>query len=222
VGIDKMSIAPWVGVNGGDADAGNHVAEAARARHPDMVEAYARLDPNYGIDMRAEAVKWHAQKKFRGMKPYYYNERIPYTDPRYAPWWEVADELRLYALVDPAIQPDDVYIEQIDELARRYPNVSVFMDHAGRSLEIATKYAPIAAKHPNVTLQLTYTTVTLGAIEYLVSEVGPDKILFGTDSAMRDPRPQVGWLAYANISVAAKKQIFGANFQAILDRTLVR
>ncbi|MBO9606948.1 MAG: amidohydrolase family protein [Paenibacillaceae bacterium] len=221
IGITKMSVAPWVGVNGGDTAAGNRIAEIARDRYPDEVEAFVRIDPNYGEDVEAEARKWHMEKGFRGMKPYYYNEHIPYTDPVYAPWWKVGNSLRLYALVDPALQSDEQFMEQIDTLAALYPEVSIFMDHGGRALDIAVKYAQVAKKHPHVSIQLTYTSVTLGAIEYLVKEVGAGKVLFGTDSSMRDPRPQLGWLAYANISPEAKRAIFGGNFAAILRRCRV-
>jgi predicted TIM-barrel fold metal-dependent hydrolase len=69
-------------------------------------------------------------------------------------------------------------------------------------------------------LQLTYTTVPLGSIEYLVREVGAGKVLFGTDSPMRDPRPQVGWLAYAHLSLEDKKAVFGGNMKRIWDRTV--
>lgn len=218
IGISKMSIAPWVGINGGDSEAGNLVAEQAMAKYPDEVEAYVLIDPNYVDDVEREARYWHMEKKFKGMKPYFYLSRIPYTDPVYAPWWEIGNQLHVYALIDPAMQGDGEYMRQIAELAERYPNVAIFMDHAARSFDVAVAYAKVAKKYANVYLQLTYTTVTLGAIEYLVREVGADKILFGTDSPMRDPRPQFGWLAYANISLEEKKAIFGGNMQRIWDR----
>lgn len=222
IGIRKMSIAPWVGINGGDATAGNRIAEEARRKYPGEVECFARIDPNYGEDVASEAERWHIGRKFKGMKPYYYNERIKYTDEVYAPWWKLANKLKLYALVDPAIQSNGDYMAQIDELATLYPEVSIFMDHGGRSFEIAEQYAQVANRHRNVSIQLTITKVTLGAIEYLAGAVGADKVLFGTDSPMRDPRPQVGWLAYANLSLTDKMQIFGGNFQRILERCLVR
>lgn len=218
LGIRRMSIAPWVGINGGDAQTGNAVAEEARRRYPDEVGCYAVIDPNYTPDVAAEADLWHRVRRFQGMKPYYYLSRIPYTDPVYAPWWKLANELRLYALVDPGLIGDREYVDWIDELAVRYPQVNLFMDHAGRSFEIAELYAPMARKHANVTLQLTYTSVPLGVIEYLVELVGPGNILFGTDSPMRDPRPQLGWLAHANISPEAKAAILGGNFRSIMQQ----
>ncbi|MDF2670334.1 MAG: hypothetical protein K0R67_2640 [Paenibacillus sp.] len=221
LGIRRMSIAPWAGINGGDSEAGNEIAVQAISKYPDEVEGYAVIDPNYVSDVEAEARKWHQEKRFKGMKPYYYLSHIPYTDPIYEPWWKLGNELCLYALVDPAGQSDSVYISQIEELARLYPNVAIFMDHGARSFEIAVLYAKTAKAYPNVYLQLTYTTVTLGAIEYLVREVGADKVLFGTDSPMRDPRPQVGWLVYANLSLDEKIAVFGGNMKRIWDRCLV-
>ena len=35
---------------------------------------------------------------------------------------------------------------------------------------------------------------------------------------MRDPRPQLGWVAYANISYEDKKKILGENMEGILKR----
>ncbi|MDF2670840.1 MAG: hypothetical protein K0R67_3146 [Paenibacillus sp.] len=221
IGITKMTIAPWVGINGGDAETGNHIAERSMQRYPDMVEGYVRIDPNYTADVEAEAHYWHVKKRFKGMKPYFYSSHINYTDAVYDPWWKLGNELQLFALVDPGLVPEQAYLDQIDELARRYPNVNLFMDHAGRSFEIAEQYASIAKKYDNVTLQLTYTSVPMGVIEYLVQEVGSHRILFGTDSPMRDPRPQVGWLAYADLSLQDKRLIFGGNYERILNRCLL-
>jgi predicted TIM-barrel fold metal-dependent hydrolase len=44
------------------------------------------------------------------------------------------------------------------------------------------------------------------------------KVLYGTDAPMRDPRPQLGWVAYADISIEDKKKILGENMQRIMDR----
>ncbi|MBD2863754.1 amidohydrolase family protein [Paenibacillus oceani] len=221
IGIRKMSIAPWAGINGGDSEAGNRIAELAIGQYPEEVEGYAVIDPNYVEDVEAEARRWHLEKRFRGMKPYFYLSHIPYTDPVFAPWWKLGNERKLYALVDPAGQSDGEYVGQIEELASRYPEVAIFMDHGARNFEIAELYAKTAKAHKNVYLQLTYTSVTLGAIEYLVRETGADKVLFGTDSPMRDPRPQVGWLAYANLPIEDKKALFGGNMKRLWDRCLV-
>ena len=58
----------------------------------------------------------------------------------------------------------------------------------------------------NVVLELTYTTLTRGMVEYLVREVGADKVLYGSDLPMRDPSPQLGWVTYAQFPKKIKQK----------------
>jgi len=60
--------------------------------------------------------------------------------------------------------------------------------------------------------------VTNGVIEYLVEQVGADRVLFGTDAPMRDPRPQATWLAFTRLRESDKKKIYGENFAKDLAR----
>jgi predicted TIM-barrel fold metal-dependent hydrolase len=220
LGIHKMTIASWLGIEG-DSEGGNAITEAAINRYPDRVIGYVTIDPIYIEDVKAEALKWHGKPGFLGLKPYFSSNGIRYTHKVYQPWWEFANEKHLFSLVDPGGYGDHLYAKDIDDLAQRYPQVSFFMDHAAASFARAEVFASVAKKFPNVYLQLTYTTVTLGAIEYLVEEVGAHKILFGTDSPMRDPRPQLGWLVHADISLEDKKAILGGNMDKILARCCI-
>ena len=47
-------------------------------------------------------------------------------------------------------------------------------------------------------------------------EVGDDRILYGTDSPMRDPRPQFGWVAWSRLPEASRRNILGRNFERLL------
>lgn len=76
----------------------------------------------------------------------------------------------------------------------------------------------LAKKYDNLYLQLTYTNVPEGVIEYLCAEGLADKTMYGTDAPMRGPRPQLGWVAYADISVEDKKKILGGNMRKVADR----
>jgi hypothetical protein len=39
---------------------------------------------------------------------------------------------------------------------------------------------------------------------------------------MRDPRPQLGWVAWADLPAASKQKILGGNFARILQRARPR
>lgn len=215
MGVDRYCIAPWLGI-WTDSEAGNEVILDMVRRKPEKAVGYVLIDPNYVVDVEAEARKYHLDNKIRGMKMFYARTYTRYTDPVFEPWWKIANDNSLFALLDSGSYPG--YLQDVDELALRYPNVSIFLDHAARDFNTAISYARCAKKHSNVFLQITYTSVTQGAIEYFVKEGLADKTLYGTDAPMRDPRPQLGWVAFANISLEDKKKILGENMQHILDR----
>ncbi len=219
LGIDKMTIAAWLTIFA-DYEGGNEITYEAVQRYPQRVVGYAGIDPNYSQDVAADAYKWHVEKGLLGLKPFYHLSHVRYTDPSYAKWWELANSKQLFSLADPGSYDHGQYMQDISVLASRYPEVSFFMDHAGRSFEVAEDYARLALAHKNVFLQLTYTTVPWGMVEYLSDQVGPEKVMFGTDAPMRDPRQQLGWVVYADIPLAAKKQILASNMQKVLDRCL--
>ncbi|MEG2843550.1 MAG: amidohydrolase family protein, partial [Ruthenibacterium sp.] len=90
--------------------------------------------------------------------------------------------------------------------------------HTGSSYDVARAHVEICKSCQNAWLEITYTTLYYGMIEYLVREVGAQRVLYGSDLPMRDPGPQMGWVAYARIPTADKVKIFGENFSDILKR----
>ena len=106
----------------------------------------------------------------------------------------------------------------IANLCQRHPHMRISLDHCGQSWPYARWAAEMVKKHPNVDAQLTYTSVTNGVIEYLAEQCGADRVMFGTDTPMRDPRPQVSWLVFTRLPEEAKARIFGGNFHALLDQ----
>ncbi|MBI3947390.1 MAG: hypothetical protein HY321_15810 [Armatimonadetes bacterium] len=55
-----------------------------------------------------------------------------------------------------------------------------------------------------------------GLIEWACGEIGPERVIFGTDAPMRDPRPQLGWVVFTRFPAAEKERIPGSNFRRIL------
>ena len=53
-------------------------------------------------------------------------------------------------------------------------------------------------------------------IEQLVNEAGADRVLFGSDTPLMDPRPQIGKIITADISDEAKRLILGGNARRLL------
>lgn len=214
MGVDAYAVAPWLGI-WTDCEAGNKIAIDMAVRD-DRVYPYILINPTYGTDVAKEAYHYHVEKKAPAMKMFYNRSHVRYNDPVFDPWYKIANENKLFALMDCGGYP--TYLSDMAEVAEKYPDITFFLDHAGQSFPIAESYAALAKKYDNVYLQLTYTSVPEGVIEYLCAEGLAHKTLYGTDAPMRDPRPQLGWVAFANISVEDKKLILGGNMYRVAQR----
>ena len=70
--------------------------------------------------------------------------------------------------------------------------------------------------HPNVVVETASSFRTPGAIEQLVRGIGAERILFGSDIPIMDPRVQIGKILTADMSEADKRQITGGNAVRLL------
>ena len=218
MGVDKYCVAPWIGI-WTDAEEGNRVAMDMRNRD-ERVYPYILINPTYGTDVQKEAHHYHVELKAPGMKLFYSRYALRYNDPVFDPWYKIGEENRLYALMDNCGYPG--YVNDMDEVAGKHPEISFFLDHAAQSFPMVDSYMPLAKKYDNVYLQLTYTSVPEGMLEYLCEKGLAHKTMYGTDAPMRDPRPQLGWVAYANIPLEDKKLILGGNMQRVADRCFTK
>ena len=100
----------------------------------------------------------------------------------------------------------------------KYPNATFIVAHTGSSYENARYCIEAAKKYPNIMLEITYTSTARGMIEFLVDQVGADRVLYGSDLPMRDPSPQLAWVCYAKISVEDKKKILADNIKNIMAK----
>jgi predicted TIM-barrel fold metal-dependent hydrolase len=149
-----------------------------------------------------------------GLKPYHPRTNIPYDDKAWAPWFEFGNRHRCFTL----LHPSPNFVAEASNLAARYPDMTWILAHTGGSYPTARQGIEVALKHPNVYLEITLTTVTLGVIEFMVEHVGADRVLYGSDQPMRDPIPQYGWMAYSRCTPDEKKQMFGVNMRRVLRR----
>ncbi len=212
LGVNQTCVSAWTAI-WTDYRLGNKDTIEGMEDFPDEIVGYAVLDPNYVEDWDAELRYYYEEKGFRGMKPYFPRMRIPYNDPRFGPWWEYGNEHHLFALM----HPSDNFIVEMHDLAKRCPNVNFLLAHSGWSWKIARQHVALTKEYPNCFLEITFTAVTNGAIEYMVEEVGSERVIYGSDAPMRDPFPQFGWVVYADITEEDKRNILGRNMQRIFD-----
>ena len=95
--------------------------------------------------------------------------------------------------------------------AREFPEVALILGHAGGRYEGHLAAAALAQAYDNVYLDLAGDSYGLGLVEYLVSQVGAARILYGSDLTWIDPRTQLGMILDADISEGDKANILRDN-----------
>jgi len=216
LGIDRFATSSWIGIYA-DCEEGNRVVKSAMDRYPDDVIGYATLDPNYLSEEEFDRwlVRAYEEWGFKGMKPYHPRVRIPYNSPRYDRWYRYGNEHRLFCLLHSS---GGNFLKEVADISTRYPEISFLLAHSGGDFPTARERLPLVRERGNVYLEITLTPVTYGVIEYMVRNVGAEKVLFGTDAPMRDPIPQFGWMCYARCSDEELRLMLGENMRRILER----
>ncbi len=220
IGVDVTAMMSWSGTVSMDVAAGNALIAQVVQRSPEEIIGLSSADPTHqsADEIRALCAHLHGQLGFRGLKPYIRND-VPYNDPRYDDYWCYAQEHRLYGLLHTG--PNVGGMGAVRDLARRFPEVTFMVAHSGSSWSLARQVADAATDFPNIVAELTYTAALNRIIEWLCARLGPERVLFGTDAPMRDPRPQLGWCVHTALPVEHKRLIVGANFARILGRGLL-
>lgn len=93
-------------------------------------------------------------------------------------------------------------------LARRYPKLKLWLAHASGRWE---ETARIVRDVPNVCLDISGGEPENGIVDCLLSQVGPDRIFFGSDAPGRSFVVQMTKVLSSNVDEAAKQMILGDN-----------
>ena len=216
-GIDRTAVMSWTGPLCLDTARGNEIVADAVRRHPDHFIGLATVNPGHDSAEDIEAVikSYLVDRNFPGLKTYSGAHGLRYDDELFDRWFGFGDAHRRYAVIDDVGRMDD---REMERLATKFPHLEIHLDHCGRSWAYARWAVAQMKRYDNVVAQINYTNVTNGVIEHLVEQVGADRILFGTDAPMRDPRPQAAWLAFTRLSEQEKRKIYGGNFARTLER----
>lgn len=216
LGIKTAAIMSWAGPVAGDPLESNDIVARAVAGYPGRFLGVVYIAPTHLSESELMSeVKFRVEKQgFVALKPYH-RTGLKYNDPLYLPCWDYANEKGLYALLHTGGKAGGMDV--VAGLAQKYQNVQWVVAHSGGSYEMARRVVAVMKERANVWAELTLTPVTNGVIEMMVLEAGDDRILFGTDAPMRDPRQQFGWVVWSDLPVNSRRRILGENFQRLLN-----
>lgn len=217
-GTRSLAVSSWQ-IYGGDAPEGNGLAWEAAEKYPGRILSYMVINPNYPEDWGQQVKYCFNERRFFGLKPYPFSQRMSITHRSFRPALELADKLRLPVLCHFGFEPlSGVTASQVEELAVRYPGAVFIVAHAGASYRAADQLVGPARRFDNVYLEINYTSVPCRMISYLASNAGVEKVLYGSDTPMRDPSPILGWVIYDRLDDRERAAILGGNLLELVRR----
>ena len=192
-----------------DWEFGNRLTAAACAAYPGYIFGYAVPNP-YDPDCDLSRY-FETEQGFRGIKVHGDMQgSLPLNDERYFPAYELAAKLQIPVLFH-AWLPSEV--NAAADVARRWPNVPIILGHAGMTAKPAA--AEAARNHDNIYIDTAISSTIEGSVEWLVNNIGADRVVFGSDCTFFDCAHNIGKIALAQVSDEVKEKIFGLNAKKI-------
>lgn len=206
-GIDHAVIFPLYD-RYGDYNPMNEGVRSAFRAHPDRFTGLFRVDPFLEHQSLEDVEKALAEDGFRGLKIHPRSERTYIDDDeRIDPLCEIAAShdwpILIHAGDDPTCRPYMMY-----ELARRFPKATFIMGHAGQRAFREGLW--VALNCPNVYME-TSTLYHPNLVQILIDEVGPDRVLFGTDIPFGDPRLELYKYELLDLDDATRRMVMYEN-----------
>lgn len=198
-----------------DGTTSNDLTAAFVAQHPDRFVGFAYVSPLLPERMLPELARAIDQLHFAAIKLYPPYTPWPLNEAPWQPIYRFANTRGLTIIfhTGPEVQSLPKFV---GEIARDYPRANFVIGHAGNTPVERGQAIAAAQANPNVYLETCSTFRNPGVIEQLVNEAGADRVLFGSDMPLMDPRPQLGKIITAQISDATKRLILGENARRLL------
>ncbi len=175
---------------------------------------YIVLNPHYLGESLVELKKYCSNPKFVGIKlhPEQNHYRL-ISKNAYTLFTAIADT-GLPVLVHTF--PEQTY--DLMEVAKAFPSVQIIMGHMGG--DNWQEGIEAAAKTNNIYLEPCSSFPDADKVLAAVEAVGPDRVLFGSDSNLLNPAFTVGMVADTDLSIEIKRKIFYENAQRLFNFTV--
>ena len=212
VGIDRACV---FDIHHSDGRTANDRTAAMVSEAPDRLSGFAYVSPLMPERMVPELERAIDQQGMLAIKLYPSFANINLNEPAWFPIYEFANDRGLAIITHTGIEPT-TSPRFLAEVAPRFPKAIFVAGHSGNVAPIRREAIDAARGNENVYLETCSTFRTPGVIEQLVAEAGAERILFGSDAPLMDPRSQLGKIITADIDEDTKRMILGMNAQRIL------
>ena len=205
LGVRKTCVFSFAGVTG-DEVFGNDIVADAVERYPDRFVGFTLLNPHRGSeDMYRELERCEALG-LRGIKLIPYYQGYPEGGPNIDVACRWVHERKQIILNHHWGTP-----EQMERLLTAWPDACYIEGHT------TTAYAGLTRRYGNLYI---CSCPLLGprSCEEVVSAIGPDRLLFGSDLLDLPIAWGLGPILFARLPAEQKRMILGGNLERLLDR----
>ena len=113
--------------------------------------------------------------------------------------------------------PGESRPRDVVDLAARHPTASIICGHAGGDWELGIRTIRAST---NVSLELAGFDPTAGVAEMALRELGPERIIYGSDTGGRSFASQIAKVRGADMPDSAKRLAIGGNLRRLLKPIL--
>ena len=189
---------------------------AIARRYPDRYKLYhivasQQLQPEADL-ARVEQNKDH-YVGFKFLCDYY---QVPLSDARHEPYWTYANDNRLLVLSHTWGGSANNGPEEAEKILARYPDLVLVAGHSFHGDWASA--VRLAARYPNLYLELTAVLDDRGALDFLVRELGSKQILFGVGMPWFAYTNGIGSVLSANMTDEDRRNILYRNARGLLKR----
>jgi len=210
--IDKMMVTDGMALSY-DVREGNESVRREVAKYPDRFYAYYTVSSAYHApDLVEELERYVNDYDFRGLKIYSVPPLQVIDTPYMIPLLEKAAELRIPVLAHSTGQ-------ECESLCHEVPELVLLNAHMGCCPQANGDWhrSIAAAKRcPNIYLDTTSSSFDNNMIETAVSEVGAERVLYGSDLPLLDPTLQIAKITESEIAEEEKELILHGNINRLL------
>ncbi|MCX6624293.1 MAG: amidohydrolase family protein, partial [Acidobacteria bacterium] len=97
-------------------------------------------------------------------------------------------------------------------LAGRFPDTTIIFPHLGGNLIDITERIGIVARHPNTAIEISGSGIErVGILEKAVSEIGADRVLYGSDFTINEPAGVIARVKNAFLTPQDREKILYRN-----------
>ncbi len=208
VGVERFAVSDILAI-GPDYRAGNDRVGRAVAEFPDRIVGYAVYNPNHPADMPDEMCRCFDDLGCRGVKLHCGLHETSTEDPAYRGAFRFAQERACPVLCHGYLGPSPRFLR---EMLPDHPAMKFLYAHVGGgSRDGLRPLLEVANACPNLYFDLGSSGMPRGVLPWLVEQVPPAQILYGSDHPLNEFTFQLGRVLYADIPDTLKRRILWEN-----------